>query len=357
MPFVSYMPYYPDRRVNKTIGGFQIWNWQQYNQQMVPELAVREYLESYFGLFRLPNDDPEQRISIISRVGQPTIPATEELAPQEIAHFTSAVMACHLFNLPLRREEAQAACSSDNFVAFYKEFDPRNVSHVSFTYGSYVRMKVFGSWDHIQFTTPQYMPDPAVCHCEEDLLLHLSALCVGQGEQLERIFRSLEWLRLAFANYDWFEYQARIVTMTTAFETLLDFAEREKGRYFADTVNTLIPPNRLPTTTRIFGTTPVADNDVGWWCRDFYGLRSRIVHGETIRPQEYHHPNGVEHLRIALSIFEECIWGLLVQMGRIRENDRRRRFRFRPTWREQLGLPDNVWYPQTSNPFRRMNFP
>ena len=89
----------------------------------------------------------------------------------------------------------------------------------------------------------------------------------------------------------------------------------------------------------------VSDNEVGWWCRGFYDFRSRIVHGEEIRPEDFRNTRGVEHLRIGLSIFEECIRGLFEELGMIREEERAMEFFWHSHWREQLGLPDNVWYP------------
>jgi hypothetical protein len=89
----------------------------------------------------------------------------------------------------------------------------------------------------------------------------------------------------------------------------------------------------------------VEDNEVGWWCRRFYDLRSRAVHGTGLERKDLFHASGVEHLRIALSIFEECLRGLLIQRGRMKEEERRARFFIRSAWREELGLPDDCWYP------------
>lgn len=342
------MPWYPDPRVNKTVGGFHIWNWWQYRDQMVANANVRGYLDRYFSLFVQANSDRELRIAVISRVDRPCIPEAHDFSEKVFSHFVFAVMACHLFDLPYQPVGGWMACSSDNFAAFHKEFDPMNKTQLpSFLYGSYVKTTVVGSWEHLRFTTPQYMPGPSPSPCEDDLLARLSTLCVGESEQTERLFRSLGWINLAFANYDGLRPDVRIVAMVTAFEILLDFPGEEKGRYFAETMNQLLPPNTLPTTTKPWGRrgTPVTDNDVGWWCREFYDLRSKIVHGEVIRREDgYYQSTGVEHLRIGLSIFEEGIRGLLVRMGRMTEDDRRKRFWARPTWREQLGLPNNVWY-------------
>jgi hypothetical protein len=168
------------------------------------------------------------------------------------------------------------------------------------------------------------------------------------GGPVNRLFRSLEWVRLAFANHEGLEPSVRIVAMATAFEVLLGFPEQDKVRHFAGTVSRYIPPNRLPTTTLLWGhgrVSGVTENIVGWWCREFYNFRNRIVRGEEISETDFRNASGEEHLRIALSLFEECIWGLLIELGKMLEEERARRFFSRSRWRAQLGLPDDVWYP------------
>src|SRR5205823_5699445 len=137
---------------------------------------------------------------------------------------------------------------------------------------------------------------------------------------------------------------ARLVSMCSAFESLLDYPDQGKARYFSEEVNRLIPANRLVRSTRQIGRTPVADNAVGWWCRDIYALRSKIVHGEAVQPADFKTANGIDVFRVALSIFEECIWGLLLEGGRMTREEREVEFVLRSHWRDQLGLPREAFY-------------
>jgi hypothetical protein len=138
-------------------------------------------------------------------------------------------------------------------------------------------------------------------------------------------------LEVAFANHEGLEPPARIIAMATAFEVLLGFPEQDKIRYFAGTVNRYIPPNRLPTTSLLWGhgrVSGVTENSVGWWCREFHNLRNRIVRGEEVSETNFLNDRGEEHLRIALSLFEECILGLLVELGKLREEGKSSPFLF-----------------------------
>jgi hypothetical protein len=177
------------------------------------------------------------------------------------------------------------------------------------------------------------------------MLTSLMSLCSDNSEPVMRLFRGLEWLKLTFMNYEGFQLEARPVAMCSAFETLLDFPERGKASYFAAKVNELLPPNHMPKTARQLGKKMVDDTPVGWWCREFYDLRSRIVHGEQIQTTSWRNALGAEQLLLSLRIFGECVWGLLVEWGRIPRDERMIEFMWRSHWRDGLGVNINDFMP------------
>jgi len=129
--------------------------------------------------------------------------------------------------------------------------------------------------------------------------------------------------------------------MATAFEILLDLPEKGKAREMSERVNNLISPHNLPTSTRqvmIFGhLKPVTDNVVGWWCREFYELRSRIVHGDEIKTRDYY-TNGIQHLKLALYLFCDCVQGLLVKWEIVNPYDRSHLFWLGQQWVDALKI-------------------
>jgi len=167
-------------------------------------------------------------------------------------------------------------------------------------------------------------------------------------DEVERIFRALDWLRFAFTNVDEHPYEARLVSMATAFEILLDIPDEQKAEHFSKLLNALLPPNSLPVTSRLVdrgkkGKKKVEDNQVGWWCRHLYELRSKIVHGDKVQRTDYF-TNGVDDLKIALYLFVECIWGMLKRLGSVTDSDGLS-FWFRAgTWIDILQLPHSAFY-------------
>jgi hypothetical protein len=184
------------------------------------------------------------------------------------------------------------------------------------------------------------MPDPTGCRHDGALLEHLAKIATEEGPVTQRIFRSLDWIRFAFSNFTELPYQARVVALVTAFEILLVLPQEGKGRHFSEAVNKLLPRNKLPTTQRTIGSKEVVDNAVGWWCRDFYALHSKIVHGGPLHRNDFY-SNEAEHLRIGLSLMGDCIVGLLAD----RYTDLQRGLRVcQSDWLRWLGLSRDAWY-------------
>jgi hypothetical protein len=53
-----------------------------------------------------------------------------------------------------------------------------------------------------------------------------------------------------------------------------------------------------------------------------YDLRSKIVHGDELKPEHFVNAREFPHLKIALYIFAECVDHLLVEEGLVSEDDR-----------------------------------
>lgn len=343
MPGISFIPYFPDEQVNITVGDYRLWNWHHHCDKIAVAGNVREFLKRYFELFHRGNGKPETRIAVLSPLNGNPFPNHQDL--EHLSRITNCLMAAYLFNLPLT-DTGWGFCSSDNFIGMYQRFEPSSdVPSVSFTFGSYFKMTVGGSWEYLHFTTPQFVPDVFGCSPIDSMLACLVQLCSGSIEPLIRLFRALEWLKVAFMNYEGFQLEARAVAMCTAFETLLDFPEQGKASYFSRKVNELLPSNRMAKTSRQLGKKMVDDTPVGWWCREFYDLRSRIVHGEQIPATAWRNALGADQFLLSLRIFEECVWGLLVEWGRLPQHERLTEFMWRSHWRDALGVNINDFMP------------
>lgn len=337
------MPYLPDKNIDEQFGPFHIWNWAAHKSKYVQEAGLLTYLDRYFSMYKKPNGQIEDRLAVIESPPNRSAAASLANFPQLLGRFCGATMLAYLVQLPTDPNAGMFATSSDNFVGYFQKLDMSSPGF-AFEFGSYFRARWISLGADMMFVTPQYVPDPPTAMADNQLLSALAKICDQDTEEARRIFRSLDWVRFAFGNAPDLPFSARIVAMATAFEILLDIPEEKKGQHFSEMLNALLPANHLPLQTKLIGhrkPIPVQDNAVGWWCRDFYALRSKIVHGDEINAADFG-PNGMD-LKISLYLFDESLRGLLVRIGILTAEERLRGLWFRQKWIDAIGLPHDAF--------------
>ena len=104
-----------------------------------------------------------------------------------------------------------------------------------------------------------------------ELLAALGGLLVGNQPLAERVFRSLEWYRMANVEDDQVSVLSRGVMIATAFEILLEFPAQGKRRYFVDYVEREIAEPGCRRSARTHENGRVYDLSLaGCWAWDFY---------------------------------------------------------------------------------------
>lgn len=124
----------------------------------------------------------------------------------------------------------------------------------------------------------------------------------------ERIFRSLEWFRLAHIEGGQVSVLSKLVMMATAFEVLLQFPTKEKRKYFVEYTKSHIASDEFLRDNRSTKEDKVLNFDLaGCWVWDFYNLRSRIVHGDSVSPDDLIYRDWITHLIVADLVYCECL--------------------------------------------------
>lgn len=134
----------------------------------------------------------------------------------------------------------------------------------------------------------------------------------------ERVFNALTWVRYAFLNADGYSYESRVVMMATAFEILFDLPRNGKEEEFARRLELLLevdkmghPAIRKPNSWGALKTSTM----YGWWAREFYSVRSRIVHEGVVAKSHLVNAKGAQHLLLALKMLKFCLYRLLEKRG------------------------------------------
>ncbi len=153
---------------------------------------------------------------------------------------------------------------------------------------------------------------------DENLLTGLGKLLKGSRGAMfrERVFRAIEWFRLAHSGNDETSDQSRVVMMATAFEVLLEPADRfQKRLLMTQALHDLTARDNLKRKTLAISNKTITVNAVAAWLDRFYRLRNDIVHGSRITPTQLAYPvlgrPWLTHLRVAALVLWEAIsWEL-----------------------------------------------
>ena len=167
----------------------------------------------------------------------------------------------------------------------------------------------------------------------------------------ERIFRSLEFFRIAHTEADLGLNQpagtaslAKLVMMATAFEILLEFPEFSKSSCFAKKVENTIKTDEFLMEEKTNSKNKLIKlSKAGWWAWDFYKLRNRIVHGDKIEPEELFYKNWITYTIVADLVFWEFIKRELYERGYLGERVRKWTKEFEPVTDASSGALEDVF--------------
>jgi len=135
----------------------------------------------------------------------------------------------------------------------------------------------------------------------------------------ERLFRSLEWFRLAHVEGSQVSDFSKVVMMATAFEILFDFSEKDhnKSGKLTKCVEKYLVTKSSHSEEFIIKKREfiikkerklVPHTLAGWWAWDFYKLRDKIVHGDSVSLSDLKYNKGwITYLIVANLVFWECI--------------------------------------------------
>lgn len=318
MPFIYFMPWLG---LNQTItlGNITFWSYHREANQRIADSTVREYLNKFFESFVDHQGTPVTTIVVCSH-------ADGELRIFSEAEFTDLRQAIDaLVFISIIRPTRTAVIShngtcgppsSNIFELRYQSFAP-NSTDMSFKAGdvSHFGLKIGEFFFSKPWATGGSLGN--LNHGQELIQAFDRLHSILPNDLQRRIFRSLEWFKLAHVQDEMdapFPESAllrKVVMMTTAFESLLDFPERGIGKadYFAEYVQ-----SHFAVTESLIGSRVVRKQSTqlclaACWAYDFYKLRNKVVHGDGISLEELRfRPNDwVTQLMIADLVYGECL--------------------------------------------------
>ena len=310
-----------------SIGDWGVAPWQEATEHIESDIA-RGSLSEAICRYRKDRQTAKDSAALILRASGRLDPVT----PQERADIRDVINVIAFSHLvdnwgPLAR-------TAENFEYVFLQI-PEQILSEGFAYasGSVVRIQVTTSAGvNKVFYAPDYVHVPMASKPDRTMLGLLTQVYESL-ENLElraRVLRSLDFVRLAYANADSFDEKTRIVLLCTAFETLFRVNRRRKAEPIAQGIDELLGKS-LPQFSRVG-----RDGEhtrFGWFFRDLYDLRNRIMHGDAVGEVNFIFANPTEkqsRFLIGVDLFQHALEEYLYQAGIASINEIR--------WIRKLGL-------------------
>jgi hypothetical protein len=323
MPIPPYFVYFlPWLSLNQEIiiGPISFWPYFESAAGRIANSQVKAYLDRLFACFVDHRGEPVKTIAICSYENIDFQIFNEDQHPKltwalDALIFSSIIEPTSHAVISNNRHNPPP--SSNMFELRYQAFGPGsdhmshragNVSHLGLRIGEFSFSQPWTTGG--MFFVPRRNTVEGLSRCvtaniPEDLRL--------------RIFRSLQWFKLAHA-YDEAERSQtenllpRVVMMGTGFEILLDFPSgMGKSDYFANYIEREVAHRQSARESRSVRNQQKDLSLAACWAYDFYKLRNKVVHGDQVLPNELLFKAGhwLTHLIVADLVFEECLRRIL----------------------------------------------
>jgi hypothetical protein len=306
------------------IGPVRLWDYSRRAGEEITNPTVASHLAKYFGSYVDHDGTPVKSLTICSH-GQTDLRALKSDERREMRRAADVLV----FGT-IAPQAKVAVCagnptigppSANIFELVGQRFTPGD-EWLAIRAGSAVH-----TWNisQVQFSIPKPWATGGTFGSPDEALLDaLGNMLLSRPPVAARVFRSLEWYRMAKVEDDQISLLTRAVMMATAFEILLEFPQQGKRRHFVDYVEREIADPKCKRETRTHEGGRVFDLSLpGCWAWDFYDLRSRIVHGDEVRPQDLLFKDWITHLIVADLMFLLCMQALLFEMKFLGEAWRR----------------------------------
>ena len=288
------------------VGPVTFWPW---DPSKIQDEEIKNQLERFFKIFVDHHGNPVDTITICSH-GKPDFHLLEEKEFYELLWPAINILTFSAICSGVKRcvctNNKMAPPTTEHYDFFGPKFEiPNDRCVVVIARNSFN----FENIDKVRISKPWCVPNSWGADYDIDLLKAFGKIFDESFplEVRERIFRSLEWFRLAHTEANNVSEASKLVMRSTAFEILLDFREQPKSVYFANQIENKLKKDKSISETRTHKDKQYTYTKAACWAYDFYQLRSKIVHGEQFKPKDGIYKGDINHNTVADLVLEELI--------------------------------------------------
>lgn len=326
---VAFFPYFPSANFDEKYRRVHFFNFRRFGEKYITNEKIRTRINDYCSLYFDTHNNT---------LDSPTIAVIDdnylfsELDDQQIIDLFSYSFAL-TFSAIVNNSQDTRVYISEHFNLIINKFslNAKPESEViSFVAGSIYKQHRMQTLDKTKFIRPDYVPmELFPFYNDTDIFVALSKMIDAHRPDDNRFLRVLEWCRFAYLNPTEYSPEIRYVMLAMAFEIFFDLPDILKADEFASRLETLLEVDKMVISDEQGNANQGLDkisrpnsrgkqktNTIyGWWAREFYDLRSRIVHGDIISNQDIKNSKDQHHFEIALKIIQFCFYKVLDREG------------------------------------------
>lgn len=291
------------------LGPITFWPYYIKTNQKVINPPIKTHLDKYFKSYVDHKGKPANTITVCSH-GKVDFRVLNESEYQQLRNAVDI-----LIFATVTPQTVRAVCANNNtwgppsadvFELVTQNFRPGS-DHIAVQAGSLLS----GGWEIGEITFPKPWATGGMFGSPEEELVEGFDKCFSarfSRDVRERLFRSLEWFRMAHREHDGVSVLSKLVMMSTGFEILLQFPRNRKRMHFVKYMEEHIASDSFLRDNRSNHKDKSHDLSLAaCWAWDFYELRSRIVHGDPVAPRDLIYKEWITHLIVADIFFWECL--------------------------------------------------
>lgn len=318
----SYLPFFPTPRgkeFDAKVGKVHLFNFWKFKDSYINDLAVRRKMESLCEMYVDEQGKPCHSMTIAVIDNNYSFSPLSEDQLKELRKYVLSLLFCSIV-----KNEQNAAWASEHFNLYHQNFDLAQ-NWISYETGSYVRLTQTIEIAKGRIFQPECIANGSWSYgYDERLFPALANAIEDKGNCNQALFRSLDWVRLAFSNSETTSWANRLVMLCIAFEVFFELPEQKENEFAARLEDLLevaqMESPRLPIISKKNKRGKPAKNNYdntmyGWWARDFYWVRSEIVHKGELPEPEYRNQNQAPHHELALKMLHFCFYRELEKRG------------------------------------------
>lgn len=303
--------------------GLTLWSFQKNLDQFVKNAPLKDHLKKLTSTYQFYRGHVIQNPTIIS-VGAANFsnPSKKTIAKIE-------VLKNILLLTSILENTSWSFTTSDNFEVFYQRFNTGD-ENISTSAGAIHRITAGGyKIGDIAFTKPEHVNLPLSFRAKGSIIRALENCLINSSTDTAKsqVIQSLNPFFNAYRNSHEHSWQSRILLLIMAFELLFGETGRPQFRSNIQTYSTLgsninHPTHNYPIVNygRVTSHEQLTLNQI--WAEEFYKLRHKIIHGDTIYSDDFmfqdllglHKPRE-PHFSIAVNFFVVCLINKLRELG------------------------------------------